>query len=130
MRWPRAFLALLGLVSGFVLWRAAFIALYGGHGTLCAAAASGRWVLAAVWVAFIAAHVGLFLWLRRSYRFEGDLPNAGLLRWATLTLAVASGVTTVWTGIPIISETSLRRASISSHFLPITTPGRAVWMVI
>ena len=33
-------------------------------------------------------------------------------------------------GMPIILATSTRRFSMSSPFLPITIPGRAVWMVM
>ena len=40
-----------------------------------------------------------------------------------------TSVTLMWAGTPIISLTSLRSFSMSSPRLPITTPGRAVWIV-
>lgn len=103
-RAPRPF-ELLGLVAGFGLWSLAFAALYGLHGGACESGwspAAARAGLLALFVLFLAAHGVLGWWLWRRWRAaqggDGALPA---LRFWSFLLALAAGLTTLWTGLPV-----------------------------
>ncbi len=60
-------------------------------------------------------------------RFEG----CSAIDWATSTASSSGGLTSrmlTCTLLPVLAWISLRRASTSEPLLPITMPGRAVWM--
>jgi hypothetical protein len=96
-----------GLVAGFALWSLAFLALYGGHGTLCALEADGgpaaRAVLLGIWAAILAAHIGLIVWLARRWRAAPE--QLRFIRLLSVILAVAAMAATVWTGLPVATLT-------------------------
>ncbi len=105
------FLALVTLVSGYVLWSLAFVALYAGHALSCAGSgarpALGQpiavWVLLGLWALFIVAHLGLVQWVRRQPRPDPTQAGASrFLRAAMVALAATAGVATVWIGVPLL----------------------------
>lgn len=96
-----------GLVAGFALWSLAFLALYAGHGTLCAVEADGgpaaRAVLLGIWTAIVIAHIGLINWFARRWRAAPE--QLRFIRLVSLILAVVAMAATVWTGLPAATLT-------------------------
>lgn len=96
-----------GLLAGFGVWSLAFVALYGGHGFLCAVEAGGgpsaRVVLLGIWAAVLVAHIGLILWFARRWRASPD--ELRFIRLVSLILAIAAMAATVWTGLPVTTLT-------------------------
>ncbi|MBU2339952.1 MAG: hypothetical protein KKE77_01745 [Alphaproteobacteria bacterium] len=96
-----------GLVAGFALWSLAFLALYGGHGTLCAFEAEGgtdaRAVLLGIWTTILIAQAALILWFAR--RWRASPAELRFIRLVSLVLAIAAMAATVWTGLPVATLT-------------------------
>jgi hypothetical protein len=98
-----------GLLAGFALWAAAFVALYAGHGYVCSAAAEGpplpaaRPLLAGMLVLFVAAHAALAAWLFRRWRSAPAQEPVRQLRLWAFVLAVGALLTTAWTGLPAVA---------------------------
>jgi hypothetical protein len=108
MRAP--FTALLVLVSGYVLWSFAFVAMYAGHALSCTAdgtrmmfgVAVATWTPALAYVVHFLAHIGLIAWIWRSFP-RGD--GAGGLLWRgafALAVTAAAAAATLVTGLPIL----------------------------
>ncbi len=111
MTGPRTarFAALGGLTGGFLVWSAAFALLYAVQATGCSlgwheVGLAGpvtvqRAVLVALFVAFVAGQVAVFLAIR-AWQARGDRGNEGLdgfLRTVALGLAVAALAATPFT---------------------------------
>lgn len=106
--WPKD-REVAGLIAGFGLWALAFVALYGGHGLVCAlglGAGDGetfaRIALALVWIVALAAHLWLIVWFRQRLRYTGE-GALHFVRLASFILAVASFGATFWTGLPVLT---------------------------
>ena len=103
----RPFAMLIGLVSPFLVWSLAFIALYALHSIACAAGwATGggaigvRAALILTWLVHAAAAGGLVVWFRRGP--ADGAPAAAFLRSASLAMAVVGAVATLWLGLPLV----------------------------
>lgn len=100
---PRKPLALNGLVAGYVVWSAAFVALYALHAAGCEwgwPPAVLRAVLVALWLAHLALIAGL-TWA--AWRWRARRAAAGEARFvgdATLVLSAAALFATLWTLFP------------------------------
>lgn len=91
---------LAALLAGFVLWSLAFLVLYFVQATGCSLgwqtfAVAGpltlqRLVLVALFLAFLAAHLALYLRLRAPREREGDADASAFSRDAGRTLALAA----------------------------------------
>lgn len=98
---------LAGLVAGFLVWSAAFTALYSLHAVGCAAgwqeagiyASPLRLALVAVWLVHLAALVWLTLWLRPATAGT-KAPPLARAAWALSALALAA---TLATGAPVLA---------------------------
>lgn len=95
-----------GLIAGFALWSLGFAGSYGLHGLFCGADMTGghggaRMMLLGLYGLILMAEAGLIVWMLRRWRAA---PRAlHFVRGASLALAVAALVTTLWTGIPVLS---------------------------
>jgi hypothetical protein len=99
---------LVGLVSPFLLWGLAFVALYASHGAACglglverAGVGSVRLVLSVLLAVFLAAHCRLAFAYWRRWRRE-DTGSVHFVRLASFILALGALATTAWTGFPVI----------------------------
>lgn len=97
---------LLALVAPFVIWSLAFVALYGLHGGVCAAAPpgdGGLWLRAGLigtWVVMGAVAVLWTVWAWR--RRDSGSPAVRFIRALSAGVAVSGAVSTVWVGLPIL----------------------------
>lgn len=97
-----------GLLAGFTLWGAAFVVLYAAHGYACSSATGGlppaiaRPLLVGTLVLFVAAHLALAIWLLRRWRSSNSDTTRQLRLWA-FVLGVGAALTTVWTGLPVLT---------------------------
>lgn len=96
------FVELLLLVTPFVIWSFAFVALYALHALGCARGwppEVARGGLVAAWLGHAALAGGFLAWAR-------GRPAAGdawrFVRDATAGLALAGAVGTLWVGLPVI----------------------------
>lgn len=107
-------LALLAAAGGYLVWALAFAVLYSAQGIVCAGAFgttyvlginAGTLVLAALWLAHLAAGVAL-LWtgwrLARTHRDDPQGAAAFLGRLGCL-LAAAGLVSTLYIGAPVLA---------------------------
>jgi hypothetical protein len=95
------FLELVVLVGGFLIWSLALIALYALHSLGCQlgwSVAVTRVVMLVAWVAHLVAGGAFLIWTLRRRR-EGA---GGLLPAATVSLAAAGVLATIWLGTPVL----------------------------
>ncbi|MAF29772.1 MAG: hypothetical protein CL820_16935 [Croceicoccus sp.] len=95
-----AVIALLRMISGIVLWAAAFSTLYALHGLNCSfdstgegpfGLVTGRALLLATWASLLVAHAFLVAWLLR--RHSTLLDRIGIaLGWIGLGATIITGV--------------------------------------
>lgn len=93
---------LLLLVTSFVIWSLAFVALYALHSLACEfgwAPALARGSLIAAWVGHAAVAAAFLAWTLRRRQGRGALR---FLHDATAGLAVAGAVGTLWVGLPVV----------------------------
>lgn len=104
-----AYREIAGLLAGFTLWAAAFVALYAGHGYACsvgageAAPAAARPLLIGTLVLFIVAHAALAAWLWQRFRAGADTKAVRQTRLWSFVLAMAALPATLWTGLPVLT---------------------------
>lgn len=97
---------LVVFVAGFLIWSLAFVALYAAHSLICARApgwppAIAHGVMAAIWIGHLAAIAALAAWIVRRHPTERS--DLRFLQRTSLMLALAAGIATVWTGLPILT---------------------------
>jgi Na+/proline symporter len=98
-----------GLLAGFTLWAAAFVALYAGHGYACSPTvgapvpASARAILIGTLAAFLAAHAVLAAWFWKRLRDAAGTRARRQLRLWAFALALAALPATAWTGLPVVT---------------------------
>ena len=106
------------LLGGYVLWSAAFVALYAVHGAGCELVEPGRRgalriALAAAWLAFVAAGIALAAAVIRRRR-AGATPPRRFLAAVAAGLAVTGAIATAWTGLPLALTDPCRPAGSES----------------
>lgn len=92
----------LALVTGFVTWSLAFVALYGLHSLGCEhrwPADMARGALIAAWLGHAAVAAAFLLWTLRRRGGEGAVR---FVREAALALAAAAAIGTLWLGMPVL----------------------------
>ena len=134
-RAPAPPLAVAALLGGYLVWSAAFVALYALHGLACAFVAGDsvglRAALGAVWLAHVAAGVALLSWLWRHACDVGE-GTTRFVAQVAVTLAATGIVATAWTGLPLLltraCEPPPRPEARSAHAVaPVAADPRAPW---
>jgi len=99
-------IALLRAVSGLIVWAAAFSALYGLQGLVCAFGwqatalgplSLGRALLIVLWLAVLA----LLSWM--AWRFWPRQQGPSFLNRLAFAIAVIGLIATAYTGLPVVS---------------------------
>lgn len=94
-------LALVALVSGYVVWSLAFVAVYAGHSLACIVGAENpRAPVLALWALHLALHAGLLWALIRGWRPAEEAVE--YVRMGAIWLAATSAVVTLVTGAPAL----------------------------
>jgi hypothetical protein len=122
----RALATPAALLGGYVLWSAAFVALYGLHGAGCelvdpARRGALRIALTAAWLAFVAAGVALAVVVIRRRR-AAVTPPRHFLAAVAAGLAISAAIATAWIGLPLALTDPCRSAGPEARTSGIALP--------